>query len=127
MKKNILVVDDSKFVLYALQRLLENTDKDYNIYQADSGKKALDFLDKNKPDIIILDLMMPSMSGAEVYKKIKNSTKTKEIPILILTAQTDALRWNEELKTCDKFMMKPFDNNELVNEVRKLLNRSEEK
>ena len=122
MKKSILIVDDSKLILYALQRLLENADKDYDIHKVDSGKKALDFLDKNKPDIIILDLMMPNMSGVDVFKKIKEDEKTKDIPILILTADTDAIRWEKELKACDKFMIKPFDNDELVNEVKKLLN-----
>jgi len=123
MKKNILVIDDSKLILYALQRLLESADKDYNIHEADSGKKALDFLDKNKPDIIILDLMMPGISGVDVFKKIKNDEKTKDIPVLILTADTDALRWEKELKSCDKFIIKPFNNDELVNEVKKLLNK----
>jgi len=123
MKKSILVIDDSKLILYALERLLENADKDYDIHEADSGKKALDFLEKNKPDIILLDLMMPGMSGVEFFKKIKNDEKTKDIPVLILTADTDALRWENELKACDKFMIKPFDNDELVGEVKKLLNR----
>ena len=123
--KKILVIDDSKLILYALKRLLENADKELEIHEADSGKKALDFLDKNKPDLIVLDLMMPGMSGNELFRRIKDDNKTKDIPVLILTADTDALKWEKELKKCDKFMIKPFDNDELVTEIRKLLTKGE--
>ena len=125
MKKSILVIDDSKLILYALQRILENADKELEIHEADSGNKALDFLKKNKPDLIVLDLMMPGMSGNELFRRIKQDEKTKDIPVLILTADTDALKWEKELKKCDKFMIKPFDNDELVNEVKKLLTKGE--
>ena len=87
MKTNptILVVDDIPTNIRILERKLLK--ENYTIISANSGKAALEMVEKNKPDLILLDVMMPHMSGFEVCKILKSNPKTKSIPIIFLTAR----------------------------------------
>lgn len=78
----ILVVDDEPANLNLLNELLKNT---YKVYLSPSGKHALNFLDKIKPDIILLDVVMPEMNGYEIIKILKSDDNTKDIPVIYLT------------------------------------------
>jgi putative two-component system response regulator len=80
----ILLVDDDPTNLHFLKEVLKD---DYKIYAAPSGERALKFLAKNEPDIILLDIEMPIMNGYEVIRKIKEQQRLKAIPIIFLTAQ----------------------------------------
>ncbi len=82
IKNTILVVDD---VAQNIQVILEILKKDYNLIVANSGKKALEILKDKKPDLILLDILMPEIDGFEVCKEIKKNQKTKNIPIIFLT------------------------------------------
>lgn len=87
--KKVLIVDDSKENLDVLYNLLKDT---YEVHAAKSGKLALRLLDSElDPDIILLDIMMPEISGYDVCKKIKNSKKLKKIPIIFITAKNDEI------------------------------------
>ena len=86
-KRNILIVDDQAQNLKLLGAVLKHR---YNLYLANSGKKALDILKKQKPELILLDIMMPEMDGYEVAIRIKEQEELTEIPILFLTALTDS-------------------------------------
>lgn len=81
---SILIVDDDPTNLRFLQEVLKN---EYKVYAAPSGERALAFLEKALPNIILLDIEMPHMNGYEVIKRIKEDSKLKTIPILFLTAQ----------------------------------------
>ncbi len=82
---SILIVEDNNDVIVQLNAVLEN--EEYKISVADNGQKALDYLEHTIPDGIILDLMMPDMDGFEFLQKIGNVEKTKNIPVLVLTAK----------------------------------------
>ncbi len=82
----ILVVDDSRTNLQVVRDVLE---KDYTLQLAISGEMALKFLSKKKPDLILLDLMMPGMSGKETYQEIRKNPENKNIPVIFLTANQD--------------------------------------
>ena len=85
MKYNILLVDDVKINLEILKEILY----DYNILCAVSGDEALEIVQKNKIDLILLDIMMPGLDGYEVCNILQKNEKTKNIPIIFVTAKTD--------------------------------------
>lgn len=86
-KANILIVDDNRENLRALSLLLKG--EDYKVRQADSGSDALEAVDAQPPDLILLDLRMPEMNGFEVCSALKRSPHTAEIPILFISASDD--------------------------------------
>ncbi len=83
----ILLVDDSTKNLQLLVNLLE---RDFNTAAVTSGAEALQFLEKNRPDLILLDIIMPEMDGYELCKILKKNVETREIPVIFLTAKTDS-------------------------------------
>jgi len=86
-KPVILIVDDSPFNLQILREVTE--DSGYEAVTVVNGRKALEFVKKQKPDLILLDIVMPQMDGYEVCKLLKSSEETKDIPIIFLTAKTE--------------------------------------
>ncbi len=79
----ILVVDDEIDIADTLKILLER--RGYEVVTANSGREALEKVKKERPDVILLDVMMPDMSGWDVCKKIKEDASTKDIPVIMLT------------------------------------------
>jgi len=106
-KRKILVVDDDPQVYRIVSRLL---DADcYEVFTASQGKEALEKIPDLKPDMLLLDLMMPEMSGVEVCEKIKKNPSTKDIVVFILSAkdgQVDRRRCFEV--GADDYISKPF-------------------
>lgn len=84
---NILVVDDNQENLRVVSSFLK--DKGYNIALALEGKSALKVLEETGIDLILLDIMMPGMDGFEVCRQLKKNEKSKDIPVIFLTAKTD--------------------------------------
>lgn len=87
-KPKILIVDDMTENIDVLMLFLKS---DYMVSAARNGKKALQMAKKNKPDLILLDIIMPGMDGYEVCKKLKSNEETKNIPVIFITALTEAL------------------------------------
>lgn len=86
VKKRVMVIDDNPLLLRNMKHLLE---KRYQVFIATSGEKALEFIPKKKPDIILLDYEMPGMDGRETFMKIKENPDTRNIPVLFLTGISD--------------------------------------
>jgi len=106
-KRKILVVDDDPQVFKIISRLLD-TEK-YDVEPASDGPEALRKIQQNRPELLVLDLMMPGMSGIEVCQKVKDSPSTKSIMILVLSAkdaQVDRRKCFE--MGADDFETKPF-------------------
>lgn len=87
-KKKLLVVDDVPENLIILYKLLR---KEYQVIGANSGKEALQILSADRPDLILLDIMMPDMDGLEVCRVLKEDDRLREIPIIFITALTDEM------------------------------------
>lgn len=87
--KNILIVDDSKFIGMTTKRSLEELAPNYSILYVDSGQTCLDILKYNSFDIILLDIEMPGMNGWQVYKKLRENEKMKSIPVVFYTSKED--------------------------------------
>lgn len=115
MKKNrtILVVDDSLTIRMFLSNMLH--EYGFSVNLAENGKACFSELQKAKPDLILLDLVLPDISGIEICKKIKKDKDFREIPILILTSESDISLKIEGLGAgAEDYVMKPFEKEELL-------------
>ncbi len=116
----ILVVDDESWNLMLVDTVLDDTG--YRIVTAESGEAALDLVAGDRPDAILLDVMMPGMDGYEVCRRLKSSRRTFFIPILLLTALDDTESKVKGLEAgADDFLNKPINRIELVTRLRSLL------
>jgi putative two-component system response regulator len=112
MPSTILIVDDEYSGRETLQSILEG--EGYNLVMAENGPQAIAQAKSSLPDVILLDVMMPGMTGFEVCEKIRNDPQVAEIPIIILTALDDRDSLLRGLKAgADDFISKPFDRFEL--------------
>jgi DNA-binding response OmpR family regulator len=124
-KKKILVVDDEKDLRDLLKWFLKS--KDYEVLEASDGKSSLDIVKKEKPDLVLLDIMMPDLDGWEVSKKIKEDRSFKSTPISMLSVLSTAEAVDKSLKYAhaDVHLFKPIDFYLLTNTVKSLLDRYE--
>jgi len=119
-KKTIMVIDDNPDIITIVKTILEG--KGYNVHSAFSGVELLNLLKDQKPDLIILDIMMPEMDGLEVLTRLKGVTDTATIPIILLTAkvQYEDVLGGYKLGA-DYYITKPFTSTQLVNGINLLL------
>jgi len=116
--KKILVVDDDSSIRYAIK---EGFFTEYEIISADSGKKCFRYLESEIPDLILLDIMMPEMNGWQVLKRLKESEKLKNIPVVIISARTDITAKKAGGFYADDYIEKPFAINDVKNVINKIL------
>jgi len=122
----ILIVDDEKDIreLIAMNLMREEA---YQILEAEDGLQALRQAKNERPDLIILDLMLPQMDGLTVYRNLRDNAITSQIPVIMLTARGRLEQKLEGLELGpDDYMPKPFSPKELMLRVRNLLRRSNE-
>lgn len=116
MKKTILYIDDIQTNLFIIQSVIEDMVSDlYEVILANSANEGLGILLKQKIDIILMDIMMPEIDGLEATKMIKSNPKTKDIPVIFVTAKND----DETIGLCykvggDDYVNKPFNHVELL-------------
>ena len=118
----ILVVEDNVEIAELLHDLL--VQEGFKACTCGDGYQGVEFTHKMKPDLIILDLMLPAGGGFYVLEKVKLSSLTKSIPIIVLTASKDPehRKKAEELRV-DAFMEKPYDSQELLSTIKKVLGK----
>ena len=116
MPSRILVIEDEPANIQTLSTILK--ERGYNINIATNGRQGLEVLERIRPDLILLDIMMPEMDGFETCRRIKASTAWREIPIIFLTAKTDTadIVRGFELGAVD-YVAKPFNAHELLARV----------
>ncbi len=114
-RKKILIVDDAKSNIDILMQFLKN---DYDLIPALSGAKALKILDKIEVDLILLDIMMPEMDGYEVCTILKSQEKSKDIPVIFITAKSDkeSIERAYEVGGLD-YVRKPFFTEEVLAKI----------
>mgnify|MGYP001181022919 CR=1 FL=1 len=117
--RNILVVDDSSTSTFLMESFLE--ENGYKVMVAEDGQKAINILEQQTPDVVFLDLMMPKKSGFEVLTEIRSNQKTKDIPVIIISAKTeqaDILKAKEIGAT--EYIYKPVDIDLALNLLHKI-------
>ena len=118
--KRILVVDDEDELAEQLGESLK--EDGYEVVVAHDGEEGLRKVQITKPNLIILDVMMPKMDGAEMYANLQSNKKTKDIPVIFLTAlktQVDDFLLGRDVGNYTIFS-KPFDNDELLGTIREM-------
>jgi len=123
-KIRIMVVDDEENIVLVIKIALEMAD--YEVIEAKSGEECMDKLQKDGiiPDLILLDIMMPGISGYETCEKIRSDAKLRDIKIVMLTAKGQKGDAEEGLKAgADDYIIKPFDPYELIEQVKDILER----
>jgi two-component system alkaline phosphatase synthesis response regulator PhoP len=123
-KRKILIVEDEKELVRLIS--FHMTTAGYDVVSANNGIEALEICQTQKPALIILDIMLPRIDGWQVCKRLKQDSQTASIPIIILSALSEA---NDKLKGfdlgVDDYVTKPFSPRELVVRVKRVLSRSE--
>ncbi len=123
MNANILIADDEPNQLELMSFNLSNAG--YSIIKATNGKEAIELVENHSPDLIILDWMMPKMSGIDVCRTLRSRSETKQIPIIILSARSEDSDKSLGLDTgADDYISKPFSPKELISRVKALLRRA---
>lgn len=124
-KKSILVVDDEQDLLDLIEYNLKQ--EGFKVFTADSGAKGIEMAKEHHPDLVLLDLMMPGMSGYEVCETLRSNTSTQSTPIIFLTAKDDEASEIEGLnKGADDYITKPISTVKLVSRIKALLRRFEQ-
>ncbi len=122
-KKRILLVDDEIDIVTMIRMRLEASG--FDVIVATDGKEALNAARMHNPDLIILDLMLPTMDGFHVARMLKYDARYKNIPIVMLTAKAgESDRKTGEDVGVDAFFNKPFEAEKLLAKIRELLARS---
>ena len=119
---DILIVDDHADARLLISRILQ-AQADYNLVEASSGMQALELAEQNPPDLVILDLMMPEMDGFSVLERLKQSSKTIDIPVIVITAKQLSVHEKERLrgKIARLLTKGDFLSEELLAEIERIL------
>ena len=122
-ESTVLVIDDEKDLLELVRYNLEK--EHLSVIVASDGRSGLEIAQRHKPDLILLDLMMPGMNGLEVCQRLRGDTRTSRIPVLMLTAKAEESDKVVGLEMGgDDYVTKPFSVRELLARVRASLRRS---
>lgn len=121
--RKILIIDDEPDVVRAVQLTIQLQEPNWQVVTADGGERGLLLVDLEKPDLVLLDLVMPDMSGFQVLEQIRLFS---DVPVIILTVQDDELDKVRGLELgADDYIVKPFGRLELMARIRSTLRRAE--
>ena len=122
--KKILIVDDERDTLSVLEKMLVS--KGYSVVTADNGNDAVILAKSERPNLIILDILMPGMDGPEIAMRLKENSKTTDIPVMFLTCLYAKAEEAEagHMVGSEIIFAKPYDAEELVSTIEKLICRN---
>jgi CRP-like cAMP-binding protein/ActR/RegA family two-component response regulator len=124
MTKNVLIIEDSDDVRENMKEILELSS--YKVHSACNGKEGLEMAQKNSPDIILCDVMMPELDGYGVLRGLSNNPKTKNIPFIFVTAKSEKQDFRTGMDLgADDYLTKPFNGNDLLSLVSARLKKAE--
>ena len=118
----ILYIEDERATIKLVQEMLHLSG--FHVIGATSGEEGLNLMRDHKPDLLLLDLMMPNTSGFDVYRTMKNDRTLRDIPVIIISAKIPADNYTiiAELPPVDDYVTKPFDLNRLIRSIKKTIN-----
>ena len=116
-RKKVLIVDDESIMISVIQRHVSNAGYDFDV--ASNGQEALDKINKEVPDMVLLDLMMPGLNGFETCRRIRANEKTKKLPVVIVTAlHSDSDSSDAASCGANEFLVKPVEGTLLAKTLR---------
>ncbi|MDF0716695.1 response regulator [Muricauda sp. 334s03] len=119
-QKKILIVDDEPNIVMSLEYAFKK--KDFEVFIARDGTEALEISDREKPDLILLDIMMPEMDGYETLKRVKDNEDLKHTKVVFLSAKSKEKDVEKGLKMgADSYMTKPFSVKKVISDIEDLL------
>ncbi|GAB4402582.1 MAG: hypothetical protein OHK0052_25840 [Anaerolineales bacterium] len=121
-KRLVYIEDETEMI--DLVRLILNR-RGYEVIGANGGLEGLETVRREKPDLVLLDLMMPDLGGWEVFQQMKASEETRSIPVIVVTAKAQTIDrvLGLHIAKVDDYISKPFSPQELFNSIEKVLNR----
>lgn len=124
MNKKLLIVDDEPHIRMLIEQTLEDLEDDgVELLFAENGEEALNIIQKEKPNLVFLDVMMPKMNGMEVCFKVKKELNLSDVYIILLTAKGQEVDRQKGLDMgANKYMTKPFDPDEMLSIAEDILN-----
>jgi two-component system response regulator VicR len=122
-KKKVLCIEDEPEMIDLIKLILER--KGFDVVGAVGGAEGLEVIRREKPDLILLDLMMPEVDGWEVFRQIRADEQLKSIPVIVVTAKAQSIDkvLGLHIAKVDDYVTKPFGPQELLNSVNKVLAR----
>lgn len=124
--RTVVVVEDEQEMIDLIQLILSR--RGFDVIGANGGLKGLNAIREHKPDLVLLDLMMPEMDGWQVYQQLKADEDTASIPVIVVTAKAQNIDkvLGLHIAKVDDYIPKPFSLEELVERIEKVLKRSQE-
>lgn len=121
MTKRILYIEDDLEMIDLVKMILSR--KGYDIIGAHGGQQGLDQIEIEKPDLILLDLMMPDIDGWNVYQNLKSNEATNQIPVIVITAKAQSIDrvLGLQIAKVDGYITKPFRSEELISSIENFL------
>ncbi len=125
-KKKILCIEDEQEMIDLMRIILEK--RGFEVKGALGGEEGLRAIKEEKPDLILLDLMMPGIDGWEVYRRLKEDEETKGIPVIVVTAKSQGIDkvLGLYIAKVDDYITKPFGPSELIESVNRVLEAQRE-
>ena len=119
MNTKILIVDDTRTIRFQLRRLLSRYD--FEVDEATDGVEALQKIREKKPDIVLMDIMMPNMDGIECCRHIKTDPKIRDVKVIMVTTKGEYEKFQAAFRAhCDDFLNKPVQEMELLGKLEEL-------
>lgn len=123
-RKRILVVDDEIYIVHILEFSLSM--EGFDVVTASDGEEALRKIEDEKPDLVVLDIMMPGMDGYEVCRRVRGANTTNYLPIILLSAKGRPVDREAGLEAgADDYIVKPFSPRRLLDRIRDIFERGE--
>ncbi len=125
--RQVIYIEDDQEMIDLVVMIL--TRRGYQVQGVQGGKNGLEAISQNPPDVVLLDLMMPGMDGWEVYQQLKADEKTRQIPVIIITAKAQAIDrvLGLHIAKVDDYISKPFHPQDLVDSIERVINKASEK
>ena len=125
--RRVVYIEDDPEMIDLVIMILNR--RGFDVKGAHGGRSGLDLVAQEPPDLILLDLMMPGMDGWEVYQQLKANEKTREIPVIVITAKAQAIDrvLGLHIAKVDDYISKPFRPQELIDSVERVLSQTTQK
>ncbi len=122
MPKKIVYIEDDLEMTYLIKLILEK--KGYEIISTNDGLEGFEIIEREKPDLVLLDLMMPNIDGWDIYHQLQSNENTNQIPVIVISAKAQPIDkvLGLQVAKVDNYISKPFKPQELLESIESILN-----